>query len=56
MNDSNDLNIRVAALAQEYGAHILQLSARAAAIAAELASTREKLAAAEARLSELERA
>lgn len=49
----DDLDIRVAALSQEYGSHVAQLSGRAATLAAELASTRAKLAAAEAKIVEL---
>jgi uncharacterized coiled-coil DUF342 family protein len=53
MNAPTDLDIRVAALAQEYQAHIQQLSGRAATLAAELASTQAKLKDAEVKIEAL---
>jgi hypothetical protein len=51
----NDLDIRIAALAREYQAHVAQLSGRAAGLAAELAATQAQLEAAQKRVAELEK-
>lgn len=55
MNEPTDLDIRIAALQQEHISHVGQMSARAAQLASELASTKARLESAEKRIAELEK-
>lgn len=52
--EQSDLDIRIAALQQEYSATIASMAARGATLAAELASTTAKLKAAEDKLKSQE--
>lgn len=51
MSDPTDLDVRIAALTQEYAQHVAQLSGRAATLASELASAQASLKAAQEKLS-----
>jgi uncharacterized small protein (DUF1192 family) len=53
MNEPTDLDIRIAALSQEYETTIAAQARRSATLASELASTQAKLKTAEAKVIEL---